>query len=334
MQGGSTFTITSGGNFPVVEGDLTTCTITNKRLRGSLTVIKHVVNNNGGSAVAASFTMALGDSASTTFPGSESPGQTFTFDEGYAFNVTESGPSGYAMSGRIGDCEGVIVAGVTKVCTFTNDDIPAHLIVIKHVVNDNGGTAVASAFTLTINGVTASGGNSFAGAESPGVDKTLTSIGSYSVTEGTVLGYTGQFSADCSGTIALGQTKTCTVTNNDAKAAPAGLTDQRVIMHDRIAITGLRTGAPDQASARVTFFLYADATCAGATAGSEGPVVLVMNANTGTASTVNGVLFDPAIGQPQSNTFRWRVAYTGDAYNDGFTTPCNAENTSVTLAPN
>ena len=39
-------------------------------------------------------------------------------------------------------------------------------------------------------GVTASGGNSFAGAESPGTDKTLTSVGSYNVTEGSVSGYT------------------------------------------------------------------------------------------------------------------------------------------------
>ena len=35
----------------------------------------------------------------------------------------------------------------------------AHLIVIKHVVKDNGGSAVASDFTMTINGVTATGGN-------------------------------------------------------------------------------------------------------------------------------------------------------------------------------
>ena len=46
----------------------------------------------------------------------------------------------------------------------------AHLIVVKHVVNDSGGGASASQFTMKINGVTADGGNSFPGAESPGTN--------------------------------------------------------------------------------------------------------------------------------------------------------------------
>ena len=33
--------------------------------------------------------------------------------------------------------------GETKTCTVTNDDQAAKLTVIKHVINDNGGTAVA-----------------------------------------------------------------------------------------------------------------------------------------------------------------------------------------------
>jgi hypothetical protein len=89
-----------------------------------------------------------------------------------------------------------------------------HLIVIKHVVNDNNGHSVASNFTMTISGVTAQGGNTFPGAESPGTNKTVTP-GSYNVTETGPSGYVAFFSSDCTGTIALGQTKTCTVTNND-----------------------------------------------------------------------------------------------------------------------
>ena len=74
----------------------------------------------------------------------------------------------------------------------------AMLTVIKHVVNNNGGTKAASGFTLTITGVTASGGNSFAGSES-GVTKTLLSVGSYSVSERT---HSGCISATCSATAA------------------------------------------------------------------------------------------------------------------------------------
>jgi hypothetical protein len=91
----------------------------------------------------------------------------------------------------------------------------ATLKVIKHVVNDNGGTKTAADFTMTISGVNAVGGNSFAGSEA-GVTKTLTSVGAYSVGESSPPGYalTGT-SADCFGTIALGQHKTCTLTNDD-----------------------------------------------------------------------------------------------------------------------
>src|SRR5919108_6594457 len=74
----------------------------------------------------------------------------------------------------------------------------SHLIVIKHVVNDDGGTATASQFTMTINGVTATGGNSFPGAEAPGTDKVVTP-GSYSVSEIGPSGYAAGFSADCTG---------------------------------------------------------------------------------------------------------------------------------------
>ena len=183
-----------------------------------LIVIKHVVNDNGGSATASQFTMTINGVTATggnSFPGAESPGTNKTVTPG-SYSVTETGPAGYTASSSV-DCSGSIAAGETKTCTITNDDQPAHLIVIKHVVNDNGGSATASQFTMTINGVTATGGNSFPGAESPGTNKTVTP-GSYSVTETGPAGYTPSSSADCSGSIALGETKTCTITNDDQPA--------------------------------------------------------------------------------------------------------------------
>jgi Prealbumin-like fold domain len=95
-----------------------------------------------------------------------------------------------------------------------------HLIVVKHVVNDNGRTATAGNFTMTIGGVVAQGGNSFPGSEL-GTDKVVTT-GSYSVSEAGPAGYASTFSSGCSGTISAGQTVTCTVTNNDI-AAPLDL---------------------------------------------------------------------------------------------------------------
>ena len=91
----------------------------------------------------------------------------------------------------------------------------AHLIVIKHVINDNGGSAAAGDFTIAVSGVAVVDGNTFPGVEAPGTIKTLSSVGSYSVGENGPAGYAASYSADCSGTIALGETKTCTVTNDD-----------------------------------------------------------------------------------------------------------------------
>ena len=45
-----------------------------------------------------------------------------------------------------------LALGETKTCTITNNDQPATLIVKKVVVNDNGGTKVASDFSFQVNG--------------------------------------------------------------------------------------------------------------------------------------------------------------------------------------
>jgi hypothetical protein len=183
----------------------------------TLTVIKHVVNDNGGTKSASDFTLNInGVSASgpNSFAGSET-GVTKTITSFGAYSVTETLPTGYAQTGTWPDCSGTILPGQHKTCVITNSDVPARLTVIKHVVNNNGGTKTAADFTITIGGVTVSGGNSFAGSEA-GVTKMLTSVGSYSVGESSPVGYalTGA-SADCFGTIALGQHKTCTLTNDD-----------------------------------------------------------------------------------------------------------------------
>src|SRR5256714_3839433 len=183
-----------------------------------LIVIKHVVNDNGGSATASQFTMTINGVTATggnSFPGAESPGTTREVTAG-SYTVTETGPSGYTATASA-DCSGSIALGQTKSCTITNDDKPAHLVVIKHVINDNGGSATASQFTMTINGVTATGGNSFPGAESPGTNKEVTP-GSYNVTETGPAGYAATFSADCSGSLAAGQTKTRTRPNHHKAA--------------------------------------------------------------------------------------------------------------------
>ena len=76
-----------------------------------------------------------------------------------AYDLSESGPAGYAASawacdgGTQTDDDSIAVAlGESATCTITNDDVPAHLTLVKEVVNDNGGTAVPSDWTLTATG--------------------------------------------------------------------------------------------------------------------------------------------------------------------------------------
>jgi hypothetical protein len=183
-----------------------------------LTVVKQVVNSNGGTKTPANFTLTINGvtaAGGNTFAGS-STGVTRTITTFGAYSVTEAAVAGYAMASSSEGCSGTIQPGQDRLCVIVNDDVPATLTVVKQVVNNSGGTKSASDFTITINGVTAVGGNTFAGSAA-GVTRTLASVGAYSVTEAAAVGYALQSaSADCAGTIALGEHRTCTLTNNDS----------------------------------------------------------------------------------------------------------------------
>src|SRR5205807_1113323 len=113
-----------------------------------------------------------------SFPGNEA-GTAVTINAG-SYSVGESGPTGYASSLSAG-CTGSIAVGQTKTCTVTNNDVQPVLTVIKHVINDNGGTATAANFTMSVTGSSPAPA-SFPGAESPGTSVTI-NAGSYSVGE-------------------------------------------------------------------------------------------------------------------------------------------------------
>jgi YD repeat-containing protein len=90
-----------------------------------LTVVKNVINDNGGSAVPANWTMTVAGPTPLTFPGADSPGTTNAVQPG-AYQVTESGgPTGYSLS-YSGHCDAdgdvTLASGETKTCTLTNND--------------------------------------------------------------------------------------------------------------------------------------------------------------------------------------------------------------------
>ncbi len=208
----------SGSNITVGLGQSATCTITNTDIAPTLKLVKVVTNDNGGNKTPANWTLTATGTGGFSDTGDSTTFHTVKANVAYA--LSESTVIGYD-AGTF-SCDGGTLVGQNLTlgldsdvtCTITNNDQAAHLIVIKHVDNGTtGATYTAADFTMTINDVTASGGNSFAGSESPGTNKTLTTVGSYTVTESGPPGYTKTASTDCSGTIALGETKTCTITN-------------------------------------------------------------------------------------------------------------------------
>jgi uncharacterized repeat protein (TIGR01451 family) len=147
-----------------------------------------------------------------------------TVTVGAAYTITEgaagtSDLANYTTTYSEG-CSGTLAHfGDTADCTITNTLKAApKLTVIKHVVNDNGGSKNAGNFTLTVTGSSPSPA-SFAGSET-GTAVTL-QPGPYAVNEAAVSGYSTTKAASCAGSLAhFGDTATCTVTNDDIAAPP------------------------------------------------------------------------------------------------------------------
>ena len=249
---GDTFPI-----FPSSTGILPpVCTITNQVT--ALTLNKVLPNDNGGTKTGADFvlsaTPAAGGAAviNKADPAVNDPavGASALVTAGtYTLAETPASTTGYTTSawtcvdGATGASVSVsatkqvtIAEGQNVVCSITNDDIPAKLTLVKTVTNDNGGTAAASAWTLSATGpVTLSGPTGTSGD---------VSAGTYTLSEsGGPAGYTaGTWSCALTNTpatpvtvtsgavsLTLGQDVTCTINNNDQ---PSTLVLDKVLTND------------------------------------------------------------------------------------------------------
>ncbi|PIY96496.1 MAG: hypothetical protein COY66_03995, partial [Candidatus Kerfeldbacteria bacterium CG_4_10_14_0_8_um_filter_42_10] len=218
------------GNVTISAGDEKTCTLINTRNAGTLIVIKHV---DGGSAQASDWTMEVNGPEYFSFPGQEAPGTSNTVTTGNYVVTETGGPAGYSLS-YSGDCDqnGNVRVGPNqkKICTLTNTRDTGTLTVIKHVINDDGGNAVASDWTMNVTGPE---NHSFLGSETGVSGAVMT--GNYQITEsGGQTGYALTYSGDCDAngniTINQGDDKTCTLTNNDA--SPSITLTKNVINND------------------------------------------------------------------------------------------------------
>ena len=212
----------TGSSIALALGQSATCTITNDDLPPSLTLVKQVTNDNGGTAAPADFTLSA--TGPTPISGAGGATSNGTFSAG-TYALGETSVPGYAPTAAGWVCTGngtqtgssiALALGQSATCTIINDDQPPSLTLVKQVVNDNGGTAAAADFTLTATGPTSISGAGGA-TSGPSFD-----AGTYALSETTLPGYTAG-SWSCVGgaqtgdsvVVALGQNVTCTIVNND-----------------------------------------------------------------------------------------------------------------------
>lgn len=205
------------GTIALAPGENKTCTITNDDIAPSLTLVKQVVNNNGGTALTTDFILSA--AGPTPISGAGTAASDASFKAG-VYALSETNLPGYVASGWL--CTGGVLTGSdltlgvgeSAVCVIANDDIPAQLTLIKSVINDNGGTLTANDFPVFIDGHPVSWGVTF-----------NLNAGVHTASETTSSGYTatpwgGDCAADGTVVLAPGDSKICRITNDDIPLTP------------------------------------------------------------------------------------------------------------------
>lgn len=218
-----------GDSVTLAGGDAATCTINNTDQPVSLTLVKQVINDHGGTATTADFTLTA--SGPVTISGiSGAPTVTQAPVSEGRYTLSEAGRAGYASGGW--SCSGGSLAGTTLtlargdnvICTIVNDDEGAILTLVKQVVNDGGGTATATDFTLSATGPTSISGVTGGAA----ITNARVQPGRYTLGEDSVPGYVASdYSCAVNGGTAIsgntlllenGDVAVCTVVNDDTGA--------------------------------------------------------------------------------------------------------------------
>lgn len=192
------------------------CSATCQTELGTITVLKEVINDNGGDAGVNDFGLTIGGTLVTS-------GQVLAVDANEDIALDEAGLAGYSFVSISGDegCPSVLGGtvnldeGENITCTITNNDIAPTLKLVKVVTNNNGGNKTAADWTLYATGD--------GGFNDLGNSTTFHSVKAgvvYTLSESLVTGYdTGSWSCDggsLSGdqlTLSLNQNVTCTITN-------------------------------------------------------------------------------------------------------------------------
>ena len=210
----------SDGSITLELGDTATCTVINDDISPTLTVVKTIINDNGG-AIFNENAFGLNVDGNAV-----SHNQSNDFNVG-TYTVSEIGLGGYLAGDWGGSCDanGVVTLslGQNAVCTIINDDIAPTLKVVKTIISDNGGEVQdPNAFGLRVDG------NSVQHNAVNELD-----AGNHTVSEDGLAGYlpsnwSGNCNADGTITLTLGQVATCNITNDDSDTTNLTLIKQLI----------------------------------------------------------------------------------------------------------
>jgi hypothetical protein len=311
----------------IASGKNTTCTFNDAPLPGTIIVKKVVINDNGGTKAATDFSFSFDANATSTAflqdpDNNPLHGKNTLSKSAGSYSITEPPVSGYTTT--YDNCSFTLTNGGNQTCTITNDDQAGTLIVKKVVINDNGGTKVATDFSFSLD----ANATSTAFLQDPdnnplhGKNTLSKSAGTYNITEPAVSGYSTSYTNCSNVSLANGGTQTCTITNDDVKASPGIGTTMNWTLNDSVTLSSFRTGGT---GGTATFYLYKnDNTCSVA-----GNLVFSQTVNvdnsTGTAATTTGYTTSA------TGTYYWFVTYSGNNFNDANpgTGTCGAEVTTL-----
>ncbi|MBI4079711.1 lamin tail domain-containing protein [Candidatus Kaiserbacteria bacterium] len=208
-----------------------------------LRVTKIVINDDSGTATTSDFALFIDGETTTSGVFADVTVGTHVVSEASTSTYTATFGGACDSSGNV-----TLAAGDRVECIITNDDNPAEptmgtITITKVVVNDNGGTATSSDFVIhlhTGDPMVDVAGSPQAGSAT-GTAYTSLAPGSYHVAENATSTYSTTFSGDCDDegdiSLAAGESKTCTVTNDDIAAEQAG-----IILISEIAWMGSMVG--------------------------------------------------------------------------------------------
>jgi uncharacterized repeat protein (TIGR01451 family) len=308
-------TLTCTGSYIVVAADVTAGLVTNIATAGvgvgaqtfatrlqsnsdtetvrryaTLTLVKTVTNDNGGTAATSAFTLsAAGTTSISGVSGNASVTNVSVVPGTYA--LSETNVTGYVASawsctsGTLSGSSLTLTSGQSATCTINNNDVQPRLTLVKTVTNDNGGLATTTSVTLSATGPTNISGVSGAGA----VTNAGVNAGTYALAETALAGYTASAWSCTAGTLSgsnltlnVGQTASCTINNNDigpvltliktvtdTSGGPSTVSSFTLTATGPVVISGI-TGAASVTSATINAGTYAlsETNLAGYTAGA------------------------------------------------------------------